>query len=172
MSVRGSTGRLSVRARNRFDEREARIAGPRNLVEMKINMDGRENESRQVSIRESVLNEALRITKKDRNTAYGDPEDNFANIAGLWREYLRGKNIESLDAADVAAMMILMKVARLKFNPVHRDSWVDAAGYAACGAQAALLPAEALSRDERSESDVDVVKRVADGLANSQRQVR
>jgi hypothetical protein len=100
-------------------------------------MDKLPDESRQVSIRAGVLHEALEYTLKDRNTAYGDPEDNFANIADLWIAYLRGKEIENLNGADVAAMMILMKIARLKHNQGHRDSWVDVAGYGACGAQSA-----------------------------------
>jgi hypothetical protein len=35
---------------------------------------------------------------------------------------------------EVAALMILMKLARLANNRAHRDSWADIAGYAACGA--------------------------------------
>ena len=36
---------------------------------------------------------------------------------------------------SIANMMILLKVARLKSSPSHKDSWVDVAGYAACGAE-------------------------------------
>jgi hypothetical protein len=35
-------------------------------------------------------------------------------------------------------MLALLKIARLKNSPNHRDSWVDIAGYAACGAECAL----------------------------------
>jgi hypothetical protein len=38
-----------------------------------------------------------------------------------------------LVAGDVALLMIGMKLARLRHNPSHEDSWVDVAGYAACG---------------------------------------
>lgn len=108
-------------------------------------MDVRRDESAQVSdtvrsIRAGVLDEARQLTSKDRNSTYGEPEDNFGEIAASWRAYLKGKKIKHLDASDVALMMVLMKVARLKHNPGHRDSWVDAAGYAACGAQCALTP--------------------------------
>ena len=34
-------------------------------------------------------------------------------------------------------MMALLKIARVKYNPRHADSWVDIAGYAACGAECA-----------------------------------
>lgn len=81
--------------------------------------------------RRTLLDEAAEIVTKDRNTTYGEPEDTFSRIAGLWSSYLRGRN--PITATDVANMMILMKVARLSTNPGHRDSWVDIAGYAACG---------------------------------------
>ena len=34
---------------------------------------------------------------------------------------------------DVAIMMALLKISRLSWEPTKRDSWVDVAGYAACG---------------------------------------
>lgn len=87
--------------------------------------------------RQKLLQEAMKITAEDRNKAYGNPEDNFANIADYWMLYLNqrfpGKLLELLPS-DVAYMMILMKMARLATNITHRDSLVDIAGYAACGA--------------------------------------
>ncbi len=41
----------------------------------------------------------------------------------------------TIDEADVAVMGALIKVARLAETPDHEDSWVDLAGYAACGRQ-------------------------------------
>lgn len=81
-----------------------------------------------------LLDEARAITSADRNKAYGNPEDNFRNIANLWNAYLtaQGKADNLVNAQDVAHMMILMKVARLATNHGHRDSLVDVAGYAAC----------------------------------------
>lgn len=96
------------------------------------------NESAQVEWpRMALLREALAITSKDRHTAYGQPEDNFQNIADNWNVYLRqrfGGSAPSLNSMDVAYLMILMKMARLATNQTHRDSLVDVAGYAACGA--------------------------------------
>lgn len=85
-------------------------------------------------IREEVLNLAAACVLKDRNKAHGEPEDNFRVIAGFWNAYL---GVE-ISPTDVANMMALMKIARLKHNPQHTDSWVDLAGYAACGAGIAL----------------------------------
>lgn len=83
--------------------------------------------------RQMILDEAKEITSKDRNKSYGAPEDNFQNIADMWNAYRKGK-IGEITSFDVAVMMSLMKIARLKFNPTHHDSSVDAIGYLACGA--------------------------------------
>ena len=87
------------------------------------------------SSRERLLKEAIRITTSDRNAAYGNPEDNFANIAAYWSSYLTQSTKVDIviSPQDVAHMMILMKVARLATNPTHYDSLLDIAGYAACG---------------------------------------
>lgn len=87
------------------------------------------------TLRAETLDNASRCVLKDRNQAHGDPEDNFSVIAQLWTAYLG----YPIDATQVAAMMALMKIARLKHNPTHEDSWVDLAGYAACGAGIALV---------------------------------
>lgn len=85
--------------------------------------------------RESLLTQAMQITTGDRNNAYGSPEDNFKNIAEYWSAYLTqsAKTAIILSPQDVAHLMILMKVARLATNPLHEDSLLDVAGYAACG---------------------------------------
>lgn len=91
------------------------------------------------SPRQKLLQEAFNITSSDRNQAYGNPEDNFQNIADRWNLFLRARfrgttlaeDVE-LTAEDVGLMMIDMKLARLSTNPKHRDSLVDIAGYAAC----------------------------------------
>lgn len=87
--------------------------------------------------RESILNGAMSAVMQDRNTSYGDPEDNFRDIAAMWNTYLSSNQEEMLiKPHDVAAMMILVKVSRLKTSPGKEDHWLDIAGYAACGGQA------------------------------------
>jgi len=71
----------------------------------------------------------------DRGLNYGSPEDNFNRIARRWQLHFLnryGVNV-TVDAHDVAQMMVDMKLARLENQPHHEDSWVDIAGYAACG---------------------------------------
>lgn len=86
--------------------------------------------------RQMLLHHALEITSRDRNKAYGDPEDNFQNIADFWNTYMRqAKSAAAVfTSQDVAHLMILMKMARLSKNPAHYDSLLDVAGYAACAA--------------------------------------
>jgi hypothetical protein len=83
--------------------------------------------------REAVLTAALAAVNGDRDETYGRPEDNFHRIALMWSAYLG----IAITPADVAAMNVLQKVGRLVNTPRHRDSWVDIAGYAACGGEVA-----------------------------------
>lgn len=77
---------------------------------------------------ESVLEEAYRLTRGDRNSQYGHPKEDHGRTASYWSTYL-GRDIRP---DQVAVMMILMKVARLGHSPAHRDSLTDIAGYADC----------------------------------------
>jgi len=85
--------------------------------------------------RRETLDRAADCVLQDRNSQYGSPENSFVQIAGLWSFYLG----QELRPHDVAILMALLKIARLKTNPSHADSWVDLAGYAACGAELAEL---------------------------------
>lgn len=72
----------------------------------------------------------------ERPTQYGTPEDNFERIARLWNAHI-GNMPEDvfIESTDVAIMLGLVKIARVEYDPSHLDSWVDLAGYAACGAE-------------------------------------
>ena len=83
--------------------------------------------------RKDCLDAAAKAVLTDRAREYGRPEDCFGLIAALWSRYTE----RDISSADVAGMMILLKIARLEGNPRHADSWVDIAGYAACGAECA-----------------------------------
>tara|TARA_R110000796_G_scaffold80064_2_gene177326 strand:+ start:104 stop:625 length:522 start_codon:yes stop_codon:yes gene_type:complete len=83
--------------------------------------------------RSGILNQAEQYVTKDRAATHGDMENNFKNIAELWTAYL-GYGVAS---EDVAAMMALLKIARLKSNPHNADNWIDACGYMACGGELA-----------------------------------
>ena len=93
-----------------------------------------------MDIKEELATEALRIVNGSRRSAYGTPERNFERIAAMWQTYLSLRLDNSptgmeIDGRDVAAMMRLMKEARLIETPDHRDSFLDIVGYALCGAE-------------------------------------
>jgi hypothetical protein len=79
--------------------------------------------------RSELLREAESLVNGDRNVAYGDPSHDFRRTASLWSTYLGA----DISPHDVAAMMALLKISRIRWSPHRRDSWVDLAGYAACG---------------------------------------
>lgn len=83
--------------------------------------------------RPEVLDTAKQYVTRDRAADHGDLEDNFVRIAQMWSAYAQ----IPFTASDVAAMMVLLKVARVASNPGHADNWIDAAGYAACGGELA-----------------------------------
>ena len=83
--------------------------------------------------RAETLDKAKLCVCGQRENEYGSPEDNFKSIAALWTAY---KDTE-FTATDVAMMMALLKIARIKTGTATDDSFVDLAGYAACGAEIA-----------------------------------
>ncbi len=91
-----------------------------------------------VSDRERCLAQAREYITKDRTNTYGSAEDNFGNIARILNSlgFMRGDS-QAITSDDVAVMMIAVKLARLMNSPGHDDSWIDIAGYAACGMQTA-----------------------------------
>lgn len=84
-----------------------------------------------ISKRAEILHEAEHCICGQREQDYGSPEDNFGIIAKLWSDYT-GTFITSL---DVAMMMCLLKIARIKNGGGTGDSFVDLCGYAACGGE-------------------------------------
>ena len=108
---------------------------------LKLHMDELSNKS----MREWCLEEAMKIVCKDRNGQYGSPENSFERIAKLWSAYLDKR----INTVDVAMMMSLLKIARIKGSEyMSTDSFVDLAGYAACG----LECREEINDSERSFS--------------------
>jgi hypothetical protein len=80
--------------------------------------------------RQQMLEEASGIISGQRDVQYGKPEDNFGRIAKIWSVIL-GIDIST---EDVAMLMVGLKVARyVNKSGFQGDTWVDIAGYAACG---------------------------------------
>lgn len=83
--------------------------------------------------RAEILDAAKKIVTGDREKQYGSPEDNFNVIAQFWSTYAG----HSFTPVDVAMMMTLLKVARIKTGHYKADSYIDACGYLACAAEIA-----------------------------------
>lgn len=83
--------------------------------------------------RSEILNAAREAVTVDRDATHGDAERNFELIAAYWSAHLD----TPVSAADVAVMMTLLKLARIKSNPRHADNWIDGCGYLACGGEIA-----------------------------------
>jgi hypothetical protein len=79
-------------------------------------------------VEEDILEEAMRITKGDRQAAYGPPDQDFQRTAAIWSA-LKGVEFEP---REVALFMIALKLSR-ETHQRKRDNWVDIAGYARCG---------------------------------------
>ena len=79
----------------------------------------------------NILKEAHAIIYGDREKTYGHPSKNLKTIAVMWNAYLNAKSDDDINAKDVAALMMLVKVARFANDPTHRDNLIDVCGYAA-----------------------------------------
>lgn len=100
----------------------------------------RSEDAKRKLTRADILHAAEKCVCGQRETDYGTPEDNFKAIAELWSVYLDrisvGKHGNTIvDEKDVAVMMALLKIARIAAGGGKADSWIDLAGYAACGAE-------------------------------------
>lgn len=83
--------------------------------------------------RAAILDAAKKIVTGDREKQYGKPEDNFAVIAEFWTTYI-GHPISS---EDVAIMMALLKIARIRSGNYKTDSFIDGVGYLSLAAEIA-----------------------------------
>lgn len=91
-------------------------------------MDDRKSE------RKILLDKAAEYVLKERNAAYGEPTQDFERIAKLWDILFNSpKPDHHFQSHHVAIAMICLKLSRLTWSPGNFDSWVDIAGYAACG---------------------------------------
>lgn len=94
--------------------------------------------------RKEILDKAAECVCGQRERDYGTPENNFETIGLLWSTYLCAAHpdytvkfpLNGIKPKDVAAMMALLKIARIAAGNTE-DSFVDLAGYAACAGEIA-----------------------------------
>jgi hypothetical protein len=85
------------------------------------------------SPRQQMLRDAEQLVANGRNKEYGDPTTNMARTAEMMAAYLGHRTGRELEAHDVAAFGIILKLGRLAHDPTKLDSWTDVAGYASIG---------------------------------------
>ena len=119
------------------------IAVEAEKLETENEPDEGESEAKKLT-RAAVLEKARACVCGEREQDYGSPEDSFGCIAELWEAYLRAAciapdSVVRVTPTDVAMLMALLKIARVgtSFVGGTADSFVDLAGYAACGAECA-----------------------------------
>jgi len=83
--------------------------------------------------RVDMLRTVERLVSNNRNLDYGEPVENMERTAEMLAAYLGKRTGRELEATDVAAFGIILKLGRLAENPTHSDSWMDVAGYASIG---------------------------------------
>lgn len=93
--------------------------------------------------RRHILEKAESLINGDRADLYGPPEVSFGRIAALlnamgWRRIDPLDGAVELNAVDVSLGLTQLKISRIISERTHEDSWADAAGYIALGAELAL----------------------------------
>lgn len=83
--------------------------------------------------RSEILDTAKEHINVDRADTHGDAASNFGLVSLFWSAHLD----TYVSPEDVAVMMTLFKIARIKANPQHIDSWSDGCGYLALGGEIA-----------------------------------
>jgi hypothetical protein len=117
------------------------------------------------TIRQHVLDTATKAVMQERNKSYGEPDEDFQRIAAIASAMgfrvaegsADGDLVRQLTGSDVAKFMIALKLSRLMWNDTHEDSWVDIAGYAACGLETAMLQESRRARAaQKSYAEVEI----------------
>ena len=75
----------------------------------------------------NILELAAQAVDGPRQKDYGHPIEDFTRTAGMLNAYL---GINTIGPNDVANIMSIVKLSRLRNSPHHKDSKVDLAGYA------------------------------------------
>lgn len=104
--------------------------------------------------RAEILDKAKETVTGQREQDYGSPESNFGLIGQLWTVYLD----HLVTAADVANMMCLFKIARIRTGRATEDSYIDAVGYMACGGEIATADAEKAKSKDYLKTAADTMK--------------
>lgn len=110
--------------------------------------------------RAEVLESAKAAITGKREQDHGDMENSFETIAGFWSVYLG----EEITGKDVAIMMTLLKIARIKTGHDERDSYIDSCGYMACAGELDSIFDEPVNQKELFKGFLETVKKAYQDL--------
>lgn len=82
--------------------------------------------------RETILTNAKILVTTDRAAEHGDALDNFQTTAAYWNAHL---GVDRIEPHDVAIMMAMLKMARMRQNDENMENYEDACGYMALGGE-------------------------------------
>ena len=94
-------------------------------------VDKNEAQNHDCKTRAEILDAAKKIVTGEREKQYGKPEDNFAVISEFWTTYTG----HPISPEDVATMMALLKIARIRSGNYKADSFIDGVGYLSIGGE-------------------------------------
>jgi hypothetical protein len=94
------------------------------------------------------LKQAEKTLNEDRQDQYGSFGYNLEQCAKMWEGYAE----TPLDAIDVALMMAIFKINRIRANKNHLDSYVDALAYIAGAAEISQAGSASSSSSSSSSS--------------------
>lgn len=133
----------------------------------------------------SILATAAHTVTSERGNQHGGAEDSFQLIGKLWTDYLVSVTKHrtqagdfalvdalSIGSADVAHLMVLLKVARaVHGDPTNQDNYVDGAGYMSLagalsmGEKRVVVPAIPVENTDRKQAaSLGAVERPHPGL--------
>lgn len=75
----------------------------------------------------SIFSDAINAIFDSRFKTHGDFGHQHERAAALWTAYLNGK--QEVSPHDVAVMMVLLKISRIREGGHAHDHYVDMAGY-------------------------------------------
>lgn len=104
------------------------------LQAIPIELAGSETQKTIETDEDDILSIAYRITRGDRQSSYGPPDQDFRRTAEMWTALFKEnlKDGKVFEPFHVAQFMILIKMSR-QLHQRKADNWVDVAGYARCG---------------------------------------
>lgn len=103
-----------------------------------------------------ICQHAAGLVSGERDRTHGEKHGNHARIAAHWNAYLHARwpgCVAIIQPRDVAAMMVLLKVARSTFGAHNPDDAVDMVGYASIYGELADRDAATADRIIREHDD-------------------